>query len=105
MAASVRQERLLRELELANNLQLKLLPEASRFEGPAEVAARCAPADSVGGDFYYLFRFSGGRLGVMIGDVSSHGFAAALIMAMAISAAAIYAQEAEAPAEVLRQVH
>jgi sigma-B regulation protein RsbU (phosphoserine phosphatase) len=105
MAASVRQERLLRELELANNLQLKLLPEASRFEGPAEVAARCAPADSVGGDFYYLFRFSGGRLGVMIGDVSSHGFSAALIMAMAISAAAIYAQEAEAPAEVLRQVH
>src|SRR5690606_32044662 len=47
----------------------------------------------------------GDRLGVMIGDVSSHGFSAALIMAMAISAAAIYAQEAEPPEEVLRQVH
>jgi sigma-B regulation protein RsbU (phosphoserine phosphatase) len=105
MAESVRQERLMRELELAHNLQLKLLPEASQFEGPVQVAARCAPADSVGGDFYYLFRFSGDRLGVMIGDVSSHGFSAALIMAMAISAAAIYAQEAETPAEVLRQVH
>jgi sigma-B regulation protein RsbU (phosphoserine phosphatase) len=105
MAESVRQERLLRELELAHNLQLKLLPEAAQFEGAVQVAARCAPADSVGGDFYYLFRFSGDRLGVMIGDVSSHGFSAALIMAMAISAAAIYAQEAETPAEVLRQVH
>lgn len=105
MAENVRQERLLRELELAHNLQLKLLPEASRFEGPASVAARCAPADSVGGDFYYLFRFSGDKIGVMIGDVSSHGFSAALIMAMAISAAAIYAQEAETPAAVLRQVH
>lgn len=105
MAESVRQERLLRELELAHHLQLKLLPEAAHFEGPAQVAARCAPADSVGGDFYYLFRFSGNRLGVMIGDVSSHGFSAALIMAMAISAAAIYAQEAEPPAHVLRQVH
>lgn len=105
MAENVRQERLLKELELAHNLQLKLLPEAARFEGPATVAARCAPADSVGGDFYYLFRFSGDKLGVMIGDVSSHGFSAALIMAMAISAAAIYAQETEPPAAVLRQVH
>lgn len=105
MAENVRQERRLRELELAHNLQLKLLPEAASFEGPARVAARCAPADSVGGDFYYLFRFSGDKLGVMIGDVSSHGFSAALIMAMAISAAAIYAQEAEPPAAVLRQVH
>lgn len=105
MAENVRQERLLRELELAHDLQLKLLPEASQFEGTAEIAARCAPADSVGGDFYYLFHFSQNRLGVMIGDVSSHGFSAALIMAMTISAAAIYAQEAEPPEEVLRQVH
>jgi sigma-B regulation protein RsbU (phosphoserine phosphatase) len=105
MAENVRQERLVRELELAHDLQLKLLPEASQFEGPARVAARCAPAESVGGDFYYLFRFSDDRFGVMIGDVSSHGFSAALIMAMTISAAAIYAQDSERPAGVLRQVH
>jgi phosphoserine phosphatase RsbU/P len=47
----------------------------------------------VGGDFYHLFRLSGGRLGVMIGDVSSHGFAAALIMALTMSAVAIHASE------------
>ncbi len=104
MAESVRRERLERELELANNLQLKLLPDASGFEG-IDVAARCVPADSVGGDFYHLFRLSGDRFGVMIGDVSSHGFSAALIMAMVMSAAAIYAQEAGPPAEVLRRLH
>ncbi len=62
------------------------------------------PADSVGGDFYHLFRLAGDRIGVMIGDVSSHGFSAALIMAMVVSAAAIYAQEAGPPAEVLKRV-
>lgn len=104
MAESVRRERLERELELAHDLQLKLLPDTSAFEG-VSVSARCVPADSVGGDFYHLFRLSDDRIGVMIGDVSSHGFSAALIMAMVMSAAAIYAQEARPPAEVLRWVH
>ena len=102
---SLRQERLMRELELAHDLQLKLLPDPDSFEAPPEVGARCVPAESVGGDFYHLFRLPGDRFGVMIGDVSSHGFSAALIMALTMSAVAIYAQESGPPAEVLRHVH
>jgi phosphoserine phosphatase RsbU/P len=102
---SLRQERIVREMELAHDLQLKLLPDPKAFEAPPEVAARCKPADSVGGDFYHLFRLPGDRVGVMIGDVSSHGFSAALIMALTMSAVAIYAQESGPPAEVLRHVH
>jgi phosphoserine phosphatase RsbU/P len=102
---SLKQERLMRELELAHDLQLKLLPDPAAFEGPPEVAARCNPAESVGGDFYHLFRLPGDRFGIMIGDVSSHGFSAALIMALTMSAVAIYAQESGPPAEVLRHVH
>jgi sigma-B regulation protein RsbU (phosphoserine phosphatase) len=102
---TVRQERMVREMELAHDLQLKLLPALEQFEGYAEVAARCAPAESVGGDFYHLFRLTGGRLGVVIGDVSTHGFGAALIMALTMSAVAIHASEGDAPAEVLRRVH
>jgi phosphoserine phosphatase RsbU/P len=105
VAASLRQERLVRELELAHDLQLKLLPSTDRFADYAEVVARCIPADTVGGDFYHLFRLSHGRLGVMIGDVSSHGFSAALIMALTMSAVAIHASEGDPPAEVLRRVH
>jgi sigma-B regulation protein RsbU (phosphoserine phosphatase) len=105
VAESLRQERLERELELAHDLQLKLLPPAEHFTGYAEVAARCVPAQSVGGDFYQLFRLSGGRLGVMIGDVSSHGFGAALIMALTMSAVAIHASEGDSPAEVLARTH
>ena len=102
---SLKQERMVRELELAHDLQLKLLPDTTKFAGAAQVVARCAPAESVGGDFYQLYLLSGNRLGIMIGDVSSHGFSAALIMALTISAAAIYAQQASAPGEVLRSVH
>jgi phosphoserine phosphatase RsbU/P len=102
---SLRQERVVRELELAHDLQLKLLPGTAQFDGKHEVAARCAPAESVGGDFYQLFHLSGDRFGVMIGDVSGHGFSAALIMALTMSAAAIYAQEAVAPGEVLHRIH
>jgi phosphoserine phosphatase RsbU/P len=105
VAASLRQERLDREMELAHHLQLKLLPPLDAFTGVADVSARCRPADSVGGDFYHLFRLSGGRMGVVIGDVSTHGFGAALIMALAMSAIAIHASEGDSPAEVLRRTH
>jgi sigma-B regulation protein RsbU (phosphoserine phosphatase) len=104
-AESLQQERLVRELELAHDLQLKLLPDLAAFEGPPQVAGRCAPAQSVGGDFYHLIRLSGDRVGVMIGDVSSHGFPAALIMTLTLSAVAIYSQDEGSPAEVLKRVH
>jgi len=41
----------------------------------------------------------------VIGDVSSHGFGAALIMALTMSAVAIHASEGDSPAEVLRRTH
>ena len=102
---SLRQERIVREMELAHDLQLKLLPPLEQFASYAHVAARCVPAESVGGDFYHLFRLPGNRLGVLIGDVSSHGFGAALIMALTMSAVAIHASEGDPPAEVLRRTH
>jgi sigma-B regulation protein RsbU (phosphoserine phosphatase) len=98
------QQRLRRELELAHDLQLKLLPSPLVIAARADVAARCRPAESVGGDFYNLLRLHGDRVGVMVGDVSSHGFGAALIMALAMAASGIHAESAESPAEVLSRL-
>jgi sigma-B regulation protein RsbU (phosphoserine phosphatase) len=100
---SLVRERMAREMELAHNLQLKLLPAVERFEG-ARVAARVEAADLVGGDFYQVFSLTEDRVGVMIGDVSGHGFPAALIMALSMSAATIYASEFAMPAKVLRHL-
>jgi len=89
-----------REMELAHDLQLKLLPPIPRIPG-VDAAARVVPTASVGGDFYQVIQLSGGRVGIMIGDVSGHGFPAALIMALVMSAAEIYAEQGAAPATVL----
>jgi sigma-B regulation protein RsbU (phosphoserine phosphatase) len=95
------QQRLRHELELAHDLQLKLLPPISVLHGDAAVAVRCVPADSVGGDFYTFTRLGRGRVGVMLGDVASHGFPAALVMALVMAAAGIHAAGAGSPEETL----
>jgi sigma-B regulation protein RsbU (phosphoserine phosphatase) len=83
---------------------MKLLPHNSVVAPDADVAARVAPAESVGGDFYNLFRLGGGKTGVMIGDVSGHGYQAALIMALTMSAAAIHSQTTMDPGEMLHSL-
>lgn len=100
---SLSKERMSREMELAHDLQMKLLPTAEKFSG-AQAAARVQPTEQVGGDFYQLFELPGGRIGVMLGDVSLHGFPSALIMTLTMSAAGICVREADSPAEVLRQL-
>jgi sigma-B regulation protein RsbU (phosphoserine phosphatase) len=103
-ARDQRQQRLGRELELAQDLQLRLLPSPAVLQGAAQIAARCRQADSVGGDFYTFSRLSGGRVGVMLGDVSSHGFSAALVMALVMSAAGIHAASSFTPDETLTRL-
>ncbi len=100
---SLARERVSREMELAHDLQMKLIPPVPAVPG-IQAAARVLPAESVGGDFYQVLQLSGDRVGVMIGDVSGHGFPAALIMALVMSAAAIYAEEGVTPAKVLEFV-
>lgn len=100
--ASLDQERLESEMRLAHDLQMKLLPSSQIVLPEALCAARVEPAEGVGGDFYNLFRLGGGRTGVLVGDVSSHGYRAALIMALVMSATAIHAQTTADPAETVQ---
>jgi sigma-B regulation protein RsbU (phosphoserine phosphatase) len=98
-------EKLIGELKLAYELQMKLLPDLSEFTEVADVAARCEPARPVGGDFYQLFKLSDGKIGAMLGDVTSHGFSASLIMALSMSVMGIYARETTSPGDLLRALH
>jgi phosphoserine phosphatase RsbU/P len=100
--ANVERQRLAREMQLAHDLQMRLLPAPSALAPVASVAARVVPAESVGGDFYNLFRLGDSRAGVMVGDVSGHGYPAALIMALTMSASAIHAQRTADPGETMQ---
>jgi len=97
-------QRVNRELELAHGLQNKLLASPDVLGPDVDVAARCVPARSVGGDFYHFVRLPAGRIGIMLGDVSSSGFSAALIMALVLSAAGIHAAEVASPDDALRRL-
>ncbi len=70
-----------RELEMARDVQRRLLPP-SDVVGPGwEIAARCLPARVVAGDFYDILRHPDGSVDVVVADVAGKGFAASLIMA------------------------
>jgi len=69
------------EMEIARNVQQKLFPRrAAAFTG-VECAGRCAPARDVSGDYYDFLDLGGGRLGIVLADVSGKGVPAALLMA------------------------
>ena len=70
-----------KELELARDIQQRLLPP-SEVEGEGyRLAARNVAARFVAGDFYDVFCHSDGSLGVVVGDVAGKGIGASLVMA------------------------
>jgi PAS domain S-box-containing protein len=74
-----------KESTLARLVQEAMLPQIPRELPGLQLAASSEPADATGGDFYDLIRFPDERIGIVIGDASGHGFAAALVTATARS--------------------
>lgn len=79
------QVRLDRELEIARQIQLSLLPSQDPIFPGLDIAGFSIPAQSVGGDFYHYFNGGDDHLGVAVGDVSGKGVPAALLMAVSTS--------------------
>lgn len=69
-----------REMELAYQVQQKILPPPTHELGAYKVAALCQPAKEVGGDFYDLLTLDKSRFAIITGDVSGKGMPAALAM-------------------------
>ncbi len=81
-----RQARLAAQLDIARDLQTRLVPPDARLKG-LDFAAYMRPADSVGGDYLHCFRV-GDVDWFFVGDVTGHGFGAGLFTLMAHSALA-----------------
>jgi serine phosphatase RsbU (regulator of sigma subunit) len=73
--------RLEQELKIARDIQMSLLPHAALQAPGMSVAALCAPAREVGGDYYDFLPLPDDRIGLLIADVSGKGTSAALYMA------------------------
>jgi serine phosphatase RsbU (regulator of sigma subunit) len=101
----VQKERLESELELARQVQQKLLPRTFPLLPGLRFAARCEPARRVGGDLYDVILLDADRVGVVIADVSDKGMPAALFMALTRSLLLAEARRERSPRAVLTNVH
>lgn len=68
-------------MEIAQQIQLSLLPEAAPQLFGVEMGGRCISAAHVGGDYYDFFPRDEHSVDMLIADVSGHSVGAALIMA------------------------
>lgn len=83
--AMIKQQRLERELEVAREIQISLIPKDIVKIPGYEINAFYRPAREVGGDYYDILPLNKERFGIVMGDVSGKGVPAALIMTMARS--------------------
>jgi len=83
---------MIRQLQLAADVQRRMLPTKMPNMPPFDVAARYVPSYELGGDFYDFIDL-GGHLGIAAGDVVGKGVAASLLMASVRSSLRAYAQD------------
>jgi steroid delta-isomerase-like uncharacterized protein len=105
VAEAQERERIEQELKVARRTQEELLPKALPDLNGWEFAHYYQPAREVGGDFYDFLDLEDGRLGLVVGDATSKGMPAALVMAAARSMIRALAQTLGSPGEVLRRVN
>jgi len=99
-------ERIARELEIAREVQQRLLPRGEVHLPGFEICGRCRPAQEVGGDYYDFQPLPGPGVGCSVGDVAGKGVPAALLMAcLQSSLRALQVDGVRAPGEMLEKLN
>jgi len=105
------EQRLERDLQLARQLQFRLLPPSCPQLQNGELAAKFVPAQAIGGDLYDFIPYPASTvgcascLGIAVGDVSGKGAAAALYAALVSGFLRSSAAERPGAAEMLRLIN
>jgi sigma-B regulation protein RsbU (phosphoserine phosphatase) len=101
-----RQERQLeRDIAMAREVQLRLLPPNPPENAHAEMAVRFMPARTIGGDLYDFLDYGPGRTAIVLGDVSGKAAPAALFAALVSGIMRSTAAHAPDPAEMLASLN
>ena len=107
LAEKIEQERRSsQELEFAKQVQARLFPQSLPQLNSLDYAGLCLQARAVGGDYYDFLSFGPERLGLVLGDISGKGMAAALLMAnLQANLRSQYATGWEQPNQLLQSVN
>jgi sigma-B regulation protein RsbU (phosphoserine phosphatase) len=95
------EQRMERDLEMARQVQLRLLPSSPPQPQRAEFAAAFLPARSIGGDVYDFLDYGPGRTALAVGDVSGKAAPAALYAALVSGILRSLATQHLPPAQML----
>ena len=93
--------RLENEMELARDIQVGLLPQHAPPLPGFDLAGWSRPSEYAGGDFYDLFPWGDGRVGMMMGDAVGHGVGPALLAAETRALVRAFALKEDRPELVL----
>ena len=98
--------RMLRELEIARQVQMGMLPfDFNPDNNNVEFAALLKPAKEVGGDFFDIFYIDDENLCICLGDVSDKGAGSALFMAATKTLIKSHALNSKSTASIVFRVN
>jgi serine phosphatase RsbU (regulator of sigma subunit) len=98
---AVEKGRLERELQIAHQMQLSLLPKEIPQPSGWEFSARWQPARQVAGDYYDFIPLADYRLGLLIADVADKGLASSFFMAISRTILRTCARQGSSPLETI----
>jgi len=99
------QDKINKDLEHAQTIQLGLLPRNLPELPALTIKATYIPATAVGGDYYDAFEIVPGVFGIIVADVSGHGVASALIMSMVKVLLKTFANVNDGPKKTLEKIN
>ncbi|WP_350448990.1 GAF domain-containing SpoIIE family protein phosphatase [Paracidobacterium acidisoli] len=99
------EQRLERDLSMAREVQLRLLPPAKPQHRRAEFSARFVPARTIGGDLYDFLQYDENRSAIALGDVSGKAAPAALYAALVSGIMRSVSNQHLSPSEMLRTLN
>ena len=100
-AVRTQEAQLERDMTMAREVQLRLLPSVAPTWTNADMAVRFLPARTIGGDLYDFVHYGPGRMAIVLGDVSGKAAPAALFAALVSGIMRSAAQQRPEPARML----
>ena len=100
-AVRTQEAQLERDISMAREVQLRLLPSVAPTWTNADMAVRFLPARTIGGDLYDFVEYGPGRMAIVLGDVSGKAAPAALFAALVSGIMRSAAQQRLEPARML----